>query len=133
MIEVIGKVVISACARGERKFVADSVRQERYKMSQVKMPDNFADLQQSLFRHRDACDIYFQFTPDPQQVHFATLTYKRHADDDPKEAVFADLTAYTTGNIEVVTYAYYARNKALARSLIRAFSAPDECPDAVTD
>lgn len=133
MFAVIGAVLLSACATGERQFGADSVRQERYQMSQVKMPGNFADLQQSLFRHRDACDIYFRFSPDPQQVHFATLTYKRHADDDPKEAVFADLTAYTTGNIEVVTYAYYARNKALARSLIRAFSAPDECPDAVMD
>src|SRR5690625_15581 len=84
MIVVIGTVLLSACATGERQFGPDSVRQERYQMSQVKMPGNFADLQQSLFRHRDACDIYFQFTPDPQQVHFSTLTYKPHAYDEPQ-------------------------------------------------
>lgn len=127
-------LLLSACGTtGEKEFSANNVRQDRYQIAQVKMPGNFADLQQNLFRHRDQCDIYFNFSPDPQQVHFATITYKRNAEDDPKEAVFADLTAYTTGNLEIITYTYYARNADLARTLVRAFSAPEECPPQQAD
>lgn len=130
---VVGSVVLTSCATNEQGFSAHSVRHERYQISKTKMPGSFADFQQSLFKHRAACGIYFDLSPDPQQVHFATLTYRLDEQDDPKESIYADLTAFTTGNVEIVTYSYYARNAPLARSLINALSSPEQCPPSAID
>src|SRR5690625_7895917 len=83
---------------------------------------------QSHFQHRDACNIFFALRPDPQQVHFATLTYRLNADDDLRESIIADLTAYASGNVQMEIYSYYSRNNYLAQDLLRALSNLEQCP-----
>jgi|SRR5690625_1212589 len=125
----LGAVFLAGCASSaEEGFNADRVRQERYLVTDAKMPASFADIQQNLFRHRDACNIYFEFRPDPQQVHYATLLYRLNENDDIRESVFADMTAYASGNVQIDVYSYYSRNKDLAYALVDALSSPDKCP-----
>jgi len=122
--------LLGACATTEPTDTMDErkILQERYLVDKVKLPSTFAEIQQSLFRHREACDIYFKLQPDPQQVHFATLVYGVGPDGDPQNSIMADLRATSSGNVHIDTYSYYAQNRDLARALIAALSDPQQCP-----
>lgn len=123
-----GVLLLAGCASPSDEFDPNRVRQERFLVTEIKLPGSFADIQQSLFQHRDACNIFFALRPDPQQVHFATLTYRLNADDDLRESIIADLTAYASGNVQMDIYSYYSRNNYLAQDLLRALSNPEQCP-----
>jgi len=126
---VMAAAFLAGCAStDEGGFSQERVRQERYLIAEQKLPARFPDVQQSLFKHREACDIYFEFKPDPQQVHYATLLYRLNPEDDIRESVFADMTAYASGNMQIDVYAYYSRNKDLAHALLKALSSPEQCP-----
>ncbi len=130
LIVLLTTACLAACSNTANKdeFNSNQVRQERFLVTNKKLPASFADIQQSLFKHRDACQIYFEFRPDPQQVHYATLVYRQNQEDDLRESVFADLTAYASGNVQMDVYAYYAHNHDLAYALLRALSEPEHCP-----
>src|SRR5690625_5923613 len=126
---VMAAALLVGCAStDEGGFSQERVRQDRYLVTEQKLPARFPDIQQSLFKHRDACNIYFEFRPDPQQVHYATLLYRLNENDDIRESVFADMTAYASGNVQIDVYSYYSRNKDLAYALVDALSSPDKCP-----
>lgn len=125
---LVALFLVGCASTDEDGFNQARVRQERYLITDKKLPVRFADVQQSLFKHREACDIYFEFKPDPQQVHYATVLYRLNEGDDVRESVFADMTAYATGNTQIDVYAYYSHNKDLAYALLGALSSPEQCP-----
>lgn len=121
-------VFLAGCAQPGQNINQQNFRQDRYLVSHVKVPGSFAEIQQALFKHRDHCSIYFDFSLDPQQVHFATIHYG--FDSAMENSIIADLTTFASGKVEMKTYAYYARNKPLAQSLLTAVSSPETCPMA---
>lgn len=129
VIMAVGLLLV-ACASPNPSGTIDKqkVRQERYLVSELKLPSSFAEIQQSLFQHRAACNIYFNLEPDPQQVHYATLTYGLSPDGNVEDSILADLRATSAGNVHISTYAYYAQNRDLAYALATALSDPQHCP-----
>ncbi len=126
---VLAAAFVAGCASSAQEgFSQERVYQERYLVTDRKLPARFPDVQQSMFKHREACDIFFEFTPDPQQVHYARLVYRLNPEDDLRESVFADMTAYASGNLQIDVYAYYSHNKDLAYALLEALSSPEKCP-----
>lgn len=95
----------------------------------------FADLtlpqvQSRLYQHRAQCAVDFNFSLQPNEVHYATVYYGLAGQTDLSEQALLDLTYFANGKLQVKGYTYYNRQAFLVDAFLQALAKPELCPAA---
>lgn len=92
---------------------------------------NFPQIQSQLFKHREYCEVSFDFSLDNNQVHYATVRYGTADKPDLADQAVLDLTAFSNGKVQVVGYTYYSQQQFLVDAFLQAISKPQLCAPGI--
>lgn len=108
---------------------ADSIRTEtNLRTTKVFADLTFPQVQSRLYQHRNQCDINFDFSLQPNEVHYASVYYGLSDQTEPAEQALLDLTYFANGKLQVKGYTYYNRQAFLVDAFLQALAKPEQCP-----
>lgn len=123
-------VLLAGCANTQSvSLEANTIRAETNLRTTKVFPDfTFPQVQSRLYQHRSQCNINFDFSLQPNEVHYATVYYGLSDQTEPAEQALLDLTYFSNGKLQVQGYTYYNRQAFLVDAFLQALTKPELCP-----
>lgn len=137
MAMFIAVMALAGCSTGPAGLRAVDLRDPAYFRTERTIPLTFPKIQMALFKHQNACGSAPEFSMDPLQTNYATITQRPANATSFEHAVMADLTQYQATMMEesrtkAQVYTYYADGDTKRRidQLFEAIEHPEVCTEA---
>lgn len=134
VVAVVSLVLgVTACtAPAPSNLDLSTIRSEANLRKEVRLEEiNFPQIQQALYKHREHCQIQFDFSLDPNKVHYATVLYGLEAQPELAYQAVLSLTYFSNGKTQVVGHTYYGQQQFLVDAFLQALAKPEVCAEGI--
>jgi hypothetical protein len=121
--------VLSACASQSTGLTINQLETDRYQLTERRrLPIDFPQVQQNLFRHAAKCGQVYTFEMVPNESAFARVIY-RPAPEDVRweDSVVLSLVLLHNRTINVKAYSYQAGQMDRVHEMLTAIMKPEAC------
>jgi len=121
--------VLAGCAApGTAGLSVDQLETERYQLTERRrLPIDFPQVQQNLFRHAKVCGETYTFEMVPRESAFGRVVYRPTPDAGWDHSVVLGLTLLHNRTINVKAYSYYPGQMDRVHRMLTAMMKPDAC------
>ncbi|MDY0310076.1 MAG: hypothetical protein RBR29_09875 [Castellaniella sp.] len=119
--------VLAACAAPTGLSI-DQLETDRYQVTERRrLPIDFPQVQQNLFRHAAVCHETYTFEMVPGESAFGRVIYRPEPDAGWDRSVVLSLTRLHNRTINVKAYSYRAGQMDRVQRMFTAMMKPDSC------
>ena len=119
--------VLAACA-APASLTVDQLETDRYQVTERRrLPIDFPQVQQNLFRHAAVCHETYTFEMVPGESSFGRVVYRPEPGAGWDRSVVLSLTLPHNRTINVKAYSYLAGQMDRVHRMLTAMMKPDAC------
>ncbi len=120
---------LAACAApGTVGLTADQLETDRYYVTERRrLPIDFPQVQQNLFRHAAVCHVTYTFEMVPNESAFGRVVYRTTPGAGWEDSVVLGLTLLHNRTINVKAYSYRSGQMERVHQMLTAMMKPDAC------
>lgn len=120
--------LLSACASTPPGLTLHDLETDRYLVTERRrLPIDFAQVQQNLFRHAEKCHVTYTFEMVPNQSSYGRVVYRPTPDADWEHSIVLSLVLLHNRSINVKAYSYYAGQMDRVHEMMTAMMKPEAC------
>jgi len=124
---LVSLAVLAACA-APAGLTINQLETDRYLVTERRrLPIDFPQVQQNLFRHAAVCHQTYIFEMVPGESAFGRVVYRPAPDAGWDSSVVLDLTRLHNRTINVKAYSYRAGRMDRVHLMLTAMMKPDSC------
>lgn len=121
-------LVLSACVGQPTGMTANELETSRYLVTERhRLPIDFAEVQQNLFRHAAVCGQTYTFEMLPRESALGRVVYRPTPDADWAHSVVLSLTLLHNRTTNIKAYSYYPGQKSRVYEMLTAIMKPTAC------
>lgn len=119
--------VLTACA-STAGLTVDQLETDRYLVTERRrLPIDFPQVQQNLFKHAEACGRTYVFEMVPNESAFARVVSRPAPDAGWEDSIVLSLTRLHNRTVNVKAYSYRAGQMDRVHEMLTAMMKPDAC------
>lgn len=119
---------LAACATQPRELTLNELETPEYLVTERRrLPVDFAQIQQALFKHRDLCGETFVFEMVPNASSYGHVVYRPTPDAGWDRSVVISLVLLHNRSVNAKAYSYYAGQMDTVYRMFSAMMKPEVC------